>query len=412
MRRPSWSEQQLTTDFDSPSDVTYPGEDGWWSFQLPRLPNPPDLTPLEPGAVDSPEGVDIRSGARNPTLGSTADPAAQRPGMYWRRLMRQASYKPAVVDLFAGAGLLSSAFVAERFRVVLAVEQNPVAAETYRTNLGDHVLVGDINRISPTGSCDVLVAGPPCQGFSTLGTRDMSDPRNRLSLKVGVWTEILKPKVVVVENVPTFLASRYWRRLRRTLEELGYETSSIVLNAVDYGLPQIRRRCFTFASRFGLPEVAQPSRRKPRTVREAWEGLPPEPTGENGHLAPEPSPIALARMRVIPPGGDKRDVLRLAPHLAPTSWQKISREATDVWGRMLWDEPCNTLRTALLNASKGRYIHPEQNRVITLREAARLHSVPDRWQFVGTPYQVARQIGNGVPPLLGRVVARAVREAL
>ena len=120
----------------------------------------------------------------------------------------------------------------------------------------------------------------------------------------------------------------------------------------------------------------------------------------------------MARMRVIPPGGDKRDVMRAAPELAPPSWWKIRGEATDVWGRMLWDEPCNTLRTALLNASKGRYIHPEQDRVITLREAARLHSVRDDWRFAGTPYQVARQIGNGVPPALGRVVARAVMGCL
>jgi DNA (cytosine-5)-methyltransferase 1 len=241
-----------------------------------------------------------------------------------------------------------------------------------------------------------------------LGTRDETDPRNRLSLKVAVWAEALSPKIVVIENVPTFLGSAYWEQLKASLEALGYSTSAVVLNAVEYGLPQIRRRCFAFASKRGLPQIDSRWHGKPKTVRQAWEGLPSEPTGENGHVAPKPSAIALARMKVIPPGGDKRDVLRLAPHLAPKSWGKIRGEATDVWGRMVWDEPCNTLRTALLNASKGRYIHPEQNRVITLREAARLHSIPDGWRFVGTPYQVARQIGNGVPPALGRVVARAV----
>ena len=148
------------------------------------------------------------------------------------------------------------------------------------------------------------------------------------------------------------------------------------------------------------------------TVREAWSGLPDRPDGLNWHVARSPSALALARMKVIPPGGDKRDVLRKAPKLAPRSWWKIGGEATDVWGRMFWDKPCNTLRTALLNASKGRYIHPEQNRVITLREAARLQSVPDWWEFEGTPYQVARQIGNGVPLVLGRLVARAVMRVL
>ncbi len=320
--------------------------------------------------------------------------------------------KPTVVDLFAGAGLLSSAFKAQGFRVTLAVEQNAVAAATYRANVGDHVTVGDIGSIPPSGTCDVLVAGPPCQGFSTLGKRDAEDPRNRLSMLVAVWAEALSPKIVVIENVPTFLASRHWVHLRARLEGLGYGVSSAVLNGVDYGLPQFRRRCFAFASKVGAPTIPPPNSGQPMTVRAAWAGLPSVPDGRNGHVARTCSELALERMRVIPYGGDKRDVLRLAPHLAPASWWKIRGEATDVWGRMLWDEPSNTLRTALLNASKGRYIHPEQDRVITLREAARLQSIPDRWKFTGTPYQVARQIGNGVPPAMGKVVARAVRQLL
>ena len=225
-----------------------------------------------------------------------------------------------------------------------------------------------------------------------------------------VFRKVGLSKIVVIENVPTFLNSKYWASLEATLVHLGYEVASEVLNAVDFGLPQRRRRCFAFASKIGLPRIGPPSSKKPTTVRQAWQGLPSEPSGLNGHVARRPSEIALARMKVIPPGGDKRDVLRVAPHLAPESWVKIGCEATDVWGRMRWDEPSNTLRTGLLNASKGRYIHPEQNRVITLREAARLQSIPDDWDFAGTPYQVARQIGNGVPPLLGRVVAKAVRE--
>jgi DNA (cytosine-5)-methyltransferase 1 len=326
--------------------------------------------------------------------------------------MRKRSSRPTVIDLFAGAGLFSSAFAAEKFRIALAIEQNAVAAETYRANVGDHIVVGDVNDIKPCAACDVLVAGPPCQGFSTLGKRDKNDPRNRLTLKVGEWAEAISPKIVVIENVPNFLGSRYWDSLKHTLEQLGYEVASTVLNSADYGLPQIRRRCFAFASKVGLPRIGLPSVKSPATVREAWAGLTSYPDGQNGHLAPKPGPLALARMKVIPPGGDKRDVLRDAPHLAPKSWAKIKNQATDVWGRMLWDEPCNTLRTCLLNASKGRYIHPEQNRVMTLREACRLHSIPDSWQFTGTPYQIARQIGNGVPPALGRLVAAAVLELL
>jgi len=113
---------------------------------------------------------------------------------------------------------------------------------------------------------------------------------------------------------------------------------------------------------------------------------------------------------MIPEGGDKRDIMRAAPELAPPSWWSFPGQLTDVWGRMEWDRPANTLRTCLQNASKGRYIHPEQERVISLREAARLHSIEDTWSFSGLPTQVARQIGNSVPPRLGRAVARCVRQ--
>ena len=277
------------------------------------------------------------------------------------------SGKPSVVDLFAGAGLLSHAFTSERFQVLRAIEQNPLAAETYRNNLGDHVEVADIRSIEPQGVCDVLVGGPPCQGFSTLGSRNKNDPRNRLTMQMASWAEVLQPKVVVVENVPSFLTSEHWTNLKDRFEELGYEVTSVVLNAADFGVAQHRRRCFAVASKIGLPTIAIPSRQRLVTVREAWDGLTEKPNGLNGHDARTPSPVALARMKVIPPGGDKRDVLRLAPQLAPNSWWKIGVQATDVWGRMIWDKPSNTLRTALLNPSKGRYIHPDQHRVITLR---------------------------------------------
>jgi len=315
--------------------------------------------------------------------------------------------RPTVVDLFAGAGLLSYAFRRAGFRVVHAVEIDPVAAQIYAANLGDHVEVGDVSQVRPQGRCDVLIGGPPCQGFSTLGSRNPKDPRNELSLHVVRWARTLRPAIVVIENVAAFLESAEWHRVNRGLRRLDYAVSSFVLDAFDYGAPQRRRRSFTIASRFGKIEPPRP-RRGLRTVREAWRGLPKDPDGVNHHYSPKPSEIALARMRVIPPGGDKRDVMKKAPHLAPPSWWKVSSEVTDAWGRMEWDEPCNTLRTALQNASKGRYIHPERHRVISLREAARLHTIPDSWTFAGLPTQIARQIGNSVPPALGRAVAAAV----
>jgi len=320
--------------------------------------------------------------------------------------------KPTVVDLFSGAGLLSHAFVAEGFQVLRAVEFNPIAAETYRLNLGDHVEVADVREAHPAGRCDVLVAGPPCQGFSTLGKRDVRDSRNLLSLEVLRWAKVLKPEIVVVENVAAFLESPVWGRLASGLRRVGYTVHAASYNAYDFGAPQIRHRSLTVASRGGSLPVSRWRRTGTVTVREAWSGLPARPDGRNHHYAPRPSPFALARMRLIPAGGDKRDIMRRAPKLAAPSWWRVPGDVTDVWGRMEWERPSNTLRTALLNPSKGRYIHPEQHRVISLREAARLHTIPDRWVFAGWPTHVAMQIGNSVPPALGRAVARSVRAGL
>lgn len=315
--------------------------------------------------------------------------------------------RPTFIDLFAGAGFFGSAFESAGFRPDLAIEQDDVAAATCQRNVGGDVMVKDLRLVRPQGRCDVLIAGPPCQGFSTLGAMDPSDPRNGLSFEVVKWAKVCRPRVVVIENVEAFLDSPVWKGVTDRLQRLGYEVTAWALDASDYGVAQRRRRSFTVASLIGLPLAPRPRQRKV-TLREAWEGLPARPDGKNSHVAPKPSALALARMRVIPPHGDKRDILRRAPHLAPPSWKRCSMDVTDVWGRMDWDEPANTLRTCLQNPSKGRYIHPVQHRVVSLREAARLHSVSDRWVFEGLPTQVARQIGNGVPPALGRAVARSV----
>jgi DNA (cytosine-5)-methyltransferase 1 len=327
-------------------------------------------------------------------------------------MARQLVTSPSVQELFAGAGFLSHSFAVEGFKIDRAVEIDPVAAATYRQNVGDHVSVGDVRATGPSGRSDVLCCGSPCQSHSTLGKKDPNDPRHELSLEVVRWAKALMPRTIVVENVPAFLGAPVWQMLSRRLRRLGYQVESIVLNALDFGASQQRVRAFTFAVIGNMPKVKVPKKPPRRTVRDAWEGLPATPDGNNHHYAPFPSELALARMRVIPRGGDKRDVMKIAPHLAAPSWWNLKSEITDVWGRMDWDRPSNTIRTCLLNPSKGRYIHPDQNRVISLREAARLQTVPDGWVFSGLPTQIARQIGNGVPVVLGRAVARAVFEAL
>ncbi len=328
------------------------------------------------------------------------------------KLIKNGTKKLKVIDLFAGAGLFSYAFAKEGFSLAGAVEKDAIAGATHKRNLGGNVIVDDICRIKPFETCDVLVGGPPCQGFSTLGKREKNDPRNSLSLEMIRWAKALSPKIVVIENVSAFVKSPIWRKLSRSFKRMGYSVSTYILNAYDFGAPQVRLRSFTIASQGGQP-IIKPVLRKPvRTVGEAWKGLSSVPDGRNQHYAPKPSKLALERMKLIPEGGDKRDVLRLAPELAPPSWHRVRNEVTDVWGRLRFDRPSNTLRTCLLNPSKGRYIHPKQNRVISIREAARLHSIPDSWIFEGLPTQIARQIGNSVPPALGRAVARAVRKLL
>jgi len=315
---------------------------------------------------------------------------------------------PTMIEMFSGAGLLSYAFTMEGFEPIQAVELCPHAAESYRRNLGPHIMQADVRKVGPVGPCDIITAGPPCQGFSTLGKRQLDDPRNLLSFEVAKWAELTDASVVVIENVAAFLDSPIWNRLAKRLRRLGYEVEAEVLNAVDFGVPQLRMRSFTIASKLGLPEIA-PLRGGCRNVRKAIDGLGcPDAGDDELHRARPLSALAEARIRAIPPGGDKRDIMRRHPELAPRSWWKVHNEATDVWGRMEWDEPANTLRTAFINPSKGRYIHPTENRMITLREAARIHSIPDHWRFCGPDSYIARQIGNSVPPRMGRAVARAV----
>jgi len=321
---------------------------------------------------------------------------------------------PTVVDLFSGAGLLSLAFRNVGFSIIKAIEKNPIAAKTYTQNLGNHVQIDDVREIEPKGRCDVIIAGPPCQGFSTLGKKDKNDPRNLLSFEVYRWAKKLKPKVVVIENVAAFQKSWEWETLCEYFLREGYMVSAFTMNAHFFGVAQHRIRSFTIihCPQISIHSPTPPEFSCPLTVRNAWDGLSEKPNEKNLHISPTPSPLAESRMRVIPPGGDKRDVMKNAPHLAPPSWWRIMGQATDVWGRLHWDKPSNTLRTALQNPSKGRYIHPEQNRVISLREAARLQSIPDDWIFCGTPTQIAQQIGNSVPPLLGKAVAQIVLESI
>jgi len=314
------------------------------------------------------------------------------------------------IDLFAGAGLMTEGFRRAGFKCVFAAEADARAVATFNENLGSVAHQWDVREVVKDVAAEVVVAGPPCQGFSSLGKRDTNDERNRLSLEVLKWMQECSPSVVVIENVPQFLQSEYWQQLRRRAARRGYRSCSWELNAADFGAPQKRIRAFAILSRIGLPETPRPTHKQHKTVAEAFAGLPTIPNEQLQHIAPIPIGIAAERIRLIPKRGDKRDLMKLAPTLCPPSWFKMGQQAVDVWGRMDAEAPANTLRCAFQNASKGRYIHPFENRVISLREGARLQGVPDAWRFHGDRSSIARQIGNGVPIPLAEAVAKAIKK--
>lgn len=330
--------------------------------------------------------------------------------------------QPTIVDLFAGAGGFTLGFVQAGFTPIFAVEHDPDAAATYMANFGDHCDTRDIELVEDFPTADVVIGGPPCQGFSNLGTNDPDDPRNALTLQYMRAVEAIRPKVFAIENVPPLLKSDQGRTMVETAKRLGYQVKADILNAADFGAPQTRKRAIIIASRVG-PVVFPPAthvdpnksdnRRKHllpwRTVREAIGDLPATPTDENLHWGRNPTALSQKRYRHVPPGGNRFD---LPLELTPNCWIKKTKGGTDLFGRLWWDRPSVTIRTEFFKPEKGRYLHPEEHRPITHREAARLQGFPDDFVFVGSKISIAKQIGNAVPVDLSRAIAQAVRAML
>lgn len=331
-----------------------------------------------------------------------------------------------LVDLFAGCGGMTLGFEQTgRFRSVFAVEWDARAAETYRRNFGDHVHAGAIEGVGRFPACDVIVGGPPCQGFSPLNMNGVGLERR------GLWKEYLRalvdaqPMAFVMENVPELLRAPEYRDFAAEAEELGYRVEGRILNAADYGVPQRRRRAIVVGIRgreFEWPEathfppdaVPTGGRRPWLTFREAVEGLPLRPDGRNWHRSRNPRPISVERYKTIPGEGEGRfELAARRPDITPACWLRKKTGSTDVFGRLWWDRPAFTIRTEFFKPEKGRYLHPSEHRPITVREAARLMTFPDDFEFPEEQpmTEVAKQIGNAVPPLLARVLAEALLEA-
>jgi len=324
------------------------------------------------------------------------------------------------IDLFSGCGGLALGFRDAGFRSLWAVEMDGDAAATYRANFHHEVFTHDIAEVrladipAAAREATVIVGGPPCQGFSPLGRfspRDEHADMNQLWRQYLRIVEMIGPRIFLIENVPEFLRSREGERAVSLAEEWGYDIDAGILDASEFGVPQKRRRAFVIASRIGEPHL--PSSNGARsTVRDALSDIPLEPSERDWHIGRHPKPVSLQRYKLIPPGGNRFDLMRAAPEITPRCWLEKPTGSTDVFGRLRWDEPAVTIRTEFYKPEKGRYLHPEANRPITHREAMRLQTFPDGFEWHGSRISVARQVGNAVPPRLAHALAVSVRALL
>lgn len=308
-----------------------------------------------------------------------------------------------------------------RFRSIFAVERDEPAAETYRRNFGDHIEAVPIEQVVEFPRSDVVIGGPPCQGFSPLNMLRVGLDRRSLWRQYLRALEGADPNVFVMENVPELLRSAEYAAFADAAEELGYFVDGRVLNAADYGVPQRRRRAIVVGSRLGAPTWPQkthyaPGERPPgsagwRTFREAVAGLPLQPDGKNWHSPRNPRPMSLERYETIPGEGEGRfDLAARRPDITPACWLRKKSGSTDVFGRLWWDRPAYTIRTEFFKPEKGRYLHPSEHRPITVREAACCMSFPDTFELPEDQPMttVAKQVGNAVPPRLAAALARAI----
>jgi len=332
---------------------------------------------------------------------------------------------PTAIDLFCGAGGLTVGLKRARFRVLAGVELDPLAAATYRDNHPRvHLWERDIRRLPVAeicrtldirpGSLDLLAGCPPCQGFSTIRTRNAGKPakddRNDLVLEFGRLARGLLPKAIMLENVPGLATDGRLEELCGILTELGYIVHHEVRNAAEFGVPQRRKRLILLAGR--RREIPFPSALADRrTVRDVLEDLPaPGASGDEIHDLEEKRSAAIRdRIRLIPKDGGSRSALedQLDCHTKVEGFY-------DVYGRMHWDRISPTITSGCINPSKGRFLHPEQDRAITLREAALLQGFPPRYRFKldNGKYRAAELIGNALPPDLVRHHATEIRRVL
>lgn len=344
-----------------------------------------------------------------------------------------------MIDLFSGVGGLSLGFEMAGFKAVIANEYDASIAESYVKNR-PHVkmIVNDITQLpiqetfsEYRGKIDLIVGGPPCQGFSQKGQRkSINDERNFLFRYYYEVVALVKPKYFVMENVPNLLTTEdgyFKKEIESLFENIGYKIVADVLNASDFGVPQNRKRAVIIGRLGDYPlSMPKPQTRKV-TIWDAISDLAYLESGEgaevqeyryapqseyqrvlrdgsillHNHVATKHSELALERLRLIPPNKG-REVLP-PEHLTKSIY-------SGTWSRMLKDDISVTITTRFDTPSSGRFTHPFLNRAITVREAARIQSFPDTFVFHGNKTSQMKQVGNAVPPLLAKAIAEVILE--
>lgn len=336
-----------------------------------------------------------------------------------------------ILDFFSGAGGTSLGFAAinqivPMFHFLAGCDINPISAATYSRNFGTPTVCEDILKIANTPASirqflnsvgfdstkpTILIGCAPCQGFSSHRKKhwdNEDDDRNSLVIAFSRIVTEVNPDIFVMENVPEFLSNRYWRyfsKARETFCEAGYTVKQNIYNSAEFGVPQERFRSIIIGMKkdFLLPEGYFASD-KYKTVRDAIGGLSPLEAGEANPNDPLHKAVAHKRSTI--------EVIKKVPHdggslpqgEGPACLTKVNG-FSDVYGRLSWDKPAITITHYARNPASGRYTHPVQDRGLTAREAARLQSFPDGFQFEGKSDDIYRQIGEAVPPLLSCGVA-------
>jgi DNA (cytosine-5)-methyltransferase 1 len=341
------------------------------------------------------------------------------------------------IDLFAGCGGLSKGFMDAGFNILVGVDNDRAALNTFEKNhngavalqadLSKQETFDEIKKIAGNREIDVIVAGPPCQGFSLTGPRNFDDERNKLYLAVIEMVKQYKPKGFIIENVPgmaTLYNGQIKDEILKRFKKMGYNIECKILCAADYGVPQARRRLIFMGVRkdIGYPVFPEPlfSEDSYRTCRDAISDLPSlendmgadeseyvsEPKTEYqrlmrgkcntlyNHLGTNHTQMVKDTIALVPEGGNYKDL--------PPGWGE-SRKFHMAWTRLNGNAPARTVDTGHRNL-----FHYEYNRIPTVRESARMQSFPDDFVFTGTKTQQCRQVGNAVPPLLGYALGKSL----